>query len=123
VLRRSSLIHNYFNNPIWLGWLGGSKKIKNNSIKKRIKNNSIKNNQTKPNPNQKTRKNRAKIEPNKKKPSKTKKNRAKPSQKQKNQAKLVWTGFCSKKSNRNQSIWTNFYFLKKFNLIFFLYKN
>jgi hypothetical protein len=85
VLRRSSLIHNYFNNPIWLGWLGGSKKIKNNSIK---------NNQTKPNPNQKTGKNRAKIEPNKK-------NRAKPSQKQKNQAKLVWTGFCSKKSNRN----------------------
>ena len=63
---------------------------------------------------EKTEPNREKTEPNQKK---TEPNRKKPGQ-------PVWTGFCSKKPNRNRSVWTGFGFLKKkFGLVTFFYKN
>jgi len=45
-----------------------------------------------------TEKNQKKTEPNRKNRAKSEKNRAKP----KKRAKPVWTGFCSKKSNRTE---------------------
>jgi hypothetical protein len=71
----------------------------------------------KPNPNwKKLEKNRGKLkEP--KEPSQTKKTKLnwkktepKPSQ---TELKPTWTGFCPKKQNRNQSVWTSFDFFKK----------
>ena len=66
-------------------------------------------------------KNRIKVEPkNLKKLSQIGKSRAKP----KKWDKPVWTGFCPKKPNKNQSVWTGFglvlvFFKKKFSLLIF----
>ena len=78
-------------------------------------------------------KNRAKTEPNQKNQAKNRKNRAKIEKtkpNQKNRAKPVWTGFCPKKPNRTEtgrfdpvSVQFWFFFLKKFGLVIFFYKN
>jgi hypothetical protein len=86
-----------------------SKKIKKLiKLKKQKKNN--RKNRTEP-------KSGKKIEPNPKKTEPSRKNRAKP----------VRTGFCSKKPNRNRSVWISFgsvlVFFFKFGLIIFFDKN
>jgi hypothetical protein len=55
---------------------------------------------------------------------KPKTKKTKRTQIKKNRAKPVWTGFCPKKPNPNQSVWTGFgFFFKKFSLIICFYKN